>query len=51
MIQPGWEHPSIQEKLGLSGQPINRIGYDDNDGHCLRASPVKVNANRAPDFD
>jgi hypothetical protein len=25
MIQPGQEHPSIQEELGLSGQPITRV--------------------------
>jgi ABC-type phosphate/phosphonate transport system substrate-binding protein len=27
MIQPGLEHPSIQEKLGLSGQPITHVAY------------------------
>ncbi len=27
MIQPGREHPSMQEKLGISGQPITRIAY------------------------
>jgi len=28
MIQPGREHPSIHEKLGLSGQPITRVAYN-----------------------
>ena len=28
MIQPGREHPSIQEKLGLSGQPITHVAYN-----------------------
>jgi hypothetical protein len=27
MIQPGREQPSIQEKLGLAGQPITRLAY------------------------
>jgi ABC-type phosphate/phosphonate transport system substrate-binding protein len=27
MIQPGREHSSIREKLGLSGQPITRVAY------------------------
>jgi hypothetical protein len=28
MIQPGWEHSSIHEKLGLSDQPITRVAYN-----------------------
>jgi hypothetical protein len=28
MIQPGREHSSIHEKLGLSGQPITRVAYN-----------------------
>jgi hypothetical protein len=28
MIQPGREHPSIREKLELSGQPITRVAYN-----------------------
>jgi ABC-type phosphate/phosphonate transport system substrate-binding protein len=28
MIQPGREHSSIHEKLGLSGEPITRVAYN-----------------------
>ncbi len=28
MLPPGREHSSIHEKLGLSGQPITRVGYN-----------------------
>jgi hypothetical protein len=27
MIQPGQEHPAIQEKLGISSQPITHVAY------------------------
>jgi hypothetical protein len=28
MVQPGREHPAIQDKLGLSGQPVTRVAYN-----------------------
>jgi hypothetical protein len=28
MIRPGREHPSIQEELGVYGQPITRVAYN-----------------------
>ena len=47
LIQPGREHPSIDEKLGLSGQPITRVAYPfDNDGHSAGAIAVKPAATK-----